>query len=795
MSGPDAAPSVAAAGFFSIGRFPPHVGDYAISTFGKRQEESLDGPSDSRVILVTVPSGELLVLKTVPDDDPIAYHALIASLMSLRFYFLAPVQGFTTLKPYGFFYSYYDGWPTLQSVLVSKGPVPKTVLSLIAALVCYALAYLEANQVIHGALHSGNIFLTPKFTPVITDYGLPRTYDFFTSKCSAGRLSWVAPELLLSSHPNYNADMFSFGALLFEFFEHRRPFVGLTNFELLVGYRAGKLRSFDYDATPPEWRILIGKCTDPDPDLRPSFAELYHLFQRGTLVFPGSETDEVKHILSKYTIDKIFGLCEPEQPNEMAALVAFLADPQHPQFKEAAFKIAATVTTQDADVFCEALAIHIPSATVHLILLLMDVLHFVCERGPELRKCVLGSKLFKYREICDDRLAGLLLKIFTPIFTDFLDMFAPPTYQAVGAIVVHRPAAMLRLLSRYFKATAANRPAAFQDNIGFYLGLWSLFQQSSLGDRYLHVLGFLLSECPDIKPQHGRELLAIALQYFESASPPCLREASLFLARFCSDALVLSPESALLLAKDDEHADECKTIFLHARSIDPSLSVFRIIVSWARFSRRPLEWAVLTKYLLQSDTHAALAVAVGTWCDADLPDAELPLRVLLALFQCPSLREPLSRMKEFPSFLAGLGSLHRPEYLYVICTLIQSVPLDPAYAKRLSEAGFLSIYFRETLDAADAAIVKLGICVADAIARVTYCDEFVRVVNIFIEFLTSRVAELGDELIKVLSCLSSFPQCMAPMKREGLQEYYQGLLEYEQYAEFANFFLANAASM
>jgi NTP pyrophosphatase (non-canonical NTP hydrolase) len=113
----------------------------------------------------------------------------------------------------------------------------------------------------------------------------------------------------------------------------------------------------------------------------------------------------------------------------------------------------------------------------------------------------------------------------------------------------------------------------------------------------------------------------------------------------------------------------------------------------------------------------------------------------------------------------------------------------------LSEAGLLSVYFRETLEAADAGVVKLGIEVADAIGRVTYCDEFVRVVDIFIEFLISRVAELGDELIQVLSCLNSFPEYMGPMKQEGLQEDYERLLEYEQYAEFAQFFLANAARM
>jgi hypothetical protein len=37
---------------------------------------------------------------------------------------------------------------------------------------------------------------------------------------------------------------------------------------------------------------------------------------------------------------------------------------------------------------------------------------------------------------------------------------------------------------------------------------------------------------------------------------------------------------------------------------------------------RPLEWAIL---IIQSDAHAALALAVPTWCDSDLPDPDLLL--------------------------------------------------------------------------------------------------------------------------------------------------------------------------
>jgi hypothetical protein len=104
------------------------------------------------------------------------------------------------------------------------GPIPIAVQTLIAAFICYAITYPEVNQFIHEVFHSGNICLSPELLPIVTDSSLCCVYDYFKIEKSADYISWIAPELLIGSHPNYNVHLYSYGVLSFEFFESRRPF-------------------------------------------------------------------------------------------------------------------------------------------------------------------------------------------------------------------------------------------------------------------------------------------------------------------------------------------------------------------------------------------------------------------------------------------------------------------------------------------------------------------------------------------------------------------------------------------
>jgi serine/threonine protein kinase len=224
----------------------------------------------------------------------------------------------------------------LSALLATPRSIPPTNLALIAAFVCYGMAYLESNQLVHGTLHSGNIFITEDFIPIITDYGLARGYDYFYDDEQSSQIAWISPEVLLENEVNYSIDIYSYGILLFEIFEGRRPFADLTNVDYLVGLRSGRVGQLRFESTPADWQAVIRRCTDRTPGRRPSFLELYQGFRNGTYAFPGVESATFRAVLDQFPIHWI---SRPENPLPRVNLdlvegFDILSNPSHPQFEE-----------------------------------------------------------------------------------------------------------------------------------------------------------------------------------------------------------------------------------------------------------------------------------------------------------------------------------------------------------------------------------------------------------------------------------------------------------------------------
>jgi serine/threonine protein kinase len=771
--------------FFSLNRLPRKFSEYVIDPSSCSTLSELS----PRTFLLRSESGLHYVFKTVENDSPLSYHSLIASLFSIRFYFLAPVQGFSIEQRYGFFYTYYQNFPTLQSAVTVA--LPATTKMLIAAFVCYGMAYLEASQLIHGTLHSGNILLSRDMIPIITDYGLARSYSFFEKTDANDGIAWIAPEVLLSGRGNFNADIYAFGVILFELFEGRRPFSGLSNREILVGRRLGVLRKFDFSRTPEKWQEFIGKLTDDDPDQRPSFAEVYYLFQQGTLLFPGADPSVVAHVLSLYSLSQVFtpgempvALSLPDQSTPYyASLIAIVANPSHPQFTAAAIRLAENVNLFEASVLCQTLA---SVATPSYGALLVKVANTLCDRDFGLREIVMASPLIQALSIPSRDYAQDLMRLVVPVFRVYPGLLTPLVYHAAACLAIYLPAETLNLFAYRF----TNHPPDL-NTARFFLGLWLLYCGSGIGDRYISIVSFLMS-VPGFEEIIGPEAIGVAVRFSACSSSVCVFAGSLFLLQHCRDALNLTASSADLVARNDERRTEGEVILLLSKTLPVSPEFVRSLIRWVRLNHEGNSWAILSRYAVQSELAAISLLQQSSWIDPDL--GRPPLQVLLAVFSHARLRGPLSRHEEFGGFLKMLCVRDDFESLNMFHTLIHKIPLDKEYIGKLSMRGVISAYLEPTLVSDAAAIVRLGIDVVELLARVEYVNEFGNAVTALLNLMKTRIEELGDDLIKVMSTLSRHKQCLQPMKDFGLVQYYEGLVAYEQYAGFARFFLVNASN-
>ncbi|KAG2488810.1 hypothetical protein HYH03_012609 [Edaphochlamys debaryana] len=186
-----------------------------------------------------------------------------------------------------------------EAVGVKEDAPGSTVLPLflvlhIATEVAQGLSYLHP-QIIHRDLKPGNVLITGPWddSPVVklSDFGLSRIQESvcFTLHPEAGTPAYVAPECynVENSIITHDADMYSFGVLLWEMLAGTPPWAGLGTVPIatqvtLLNNRLplppppdapGGCRS----RWPPRLIRLIASCWDPVPARRPAAAEVVKL--------------------------------------------------------------------------------------------------------------------------------------------------------------------------------------------------------------------------------------------------------------------------------------------------------------------------------------------------------------------------------------------------------------------------------------------------------------------------------------------------------------------------------------
>ncbi|KAH8101101.1 kinase-like domain-containing protein [Cristinia sonorae] len=146
--------------------------------------------------------------------------------------------------------------------------------------VALGLVYLHGEDIIHGALHGGNILINKDRNACLTDFGLDimdeQTTRYYASKQAGGPYQYRAPELhnpssfgLRSVKATTSSDVYAVAFVSIELYTEQVPFEGEPYFQVckkvLDGQRPQRPRTKDGDIMPePIWN-LIQSCWAPQP--------------------------------------------------------------------------------------------------------------------------------------------------------------------------------------------------------------------------------------------------------------------------------------------------------------------------------------------------------------------------------------------------------------------------------------------------------------------------------------------------------------------------------------------------
>jgi serine/threonine-protein kinase len=163
--------------------------------------------------------------------------------------------------------------------LVEAGPAlrdePRRSVALMAK-VARAVQYAHVQGILHRDLKPGNILLDGRGEPLVSDFGLAKwldtTSDVTRTLTIFGTPGYIAPEQARGPAAKLTsaADVYSLGAILFDLFTGRPPFLGehaLAVIQQAAEKPAPKLRSLE-PALDRDLQTICARCLEREPSAR-----------------------------------------------------------------------------------------------------------------------------------------------------------------------------------------------------------------------------------------------------------------------------------------------------------------------------------------------------------------------------------------------------------------------------------------------------------------------------------------------------------------------------------------------
>ena len=178
-----------------------------------------------------------------------------------------------------------DRLPFFSMKFAEKGSLHENVASLrneprkcvqLMAKVARAVEYAHSRGVLHRDLKPGNILLDDRGEPLVSDFGLAKLLDanndLTRSLTTFGTAGFIAPEQAGGTAADFTAaaDVYSLGAVLFNLFAGRPPFLGSNPVSVIrkaSETQAPKLRSL-VPSLDRDLETICARCLERNPKAR-----------------------------------------------------------------------------------------------------------------------------------------------------------------------------------------------------------------------------------------------------------------------------------------------------------------------------------------------------------------------------------------------------------------------------------------------------------------------------------------------------------------------------------------------
>jgi len=203
--------------------------------------------------------------------------------------FLLNLSGFTIKYPYAIITEYVPNGSLFDSLHHSSSSptLNGTNKTIIAMGIAYGMWKLHQLNILHRDLKSLNVLLDENLYPKICDFGISRfkNDESQLSTIQIGTPHWMAPEMYETKDYTYKVDVYSFGILLWELLTEQTPYKGKNPTQIMIAVcRYGERPQIPSNA-PKELSELIKLCWFSNPEIRPSFENIFNMFSNKRVRF------------------------------------------------------------------------------------------------------------------------------------------------------------------------------------------------------------------------------------------------------------------------------------------------------------------------------------------------------------------------------------------------------------------------------------------------------------------------------------------------------------------------------
>ena len=194
-------------------------------------------------------------------------------------------------------YGEYKGSPYLVMEFVPGGTlkqhtgkaIPWSEAVRLLLPVAKALQYAHDEKIIHRDIKPGNILITSRGEPMLSDFGIAKILENTTATTltgtgvGIGTPEYMAPEQGMGSEVNGRSDLYALGVVLYELITGRRPFIADTPLAVLMKHMTDPLprpREFIPDLPDSVEQVLFKALAKNPQDRYPDMGAFVQALER-----------------------------------------------------------------------------------------------------------------------------------------------------------------------------------------------------------------------------------------------------------------------------------------------------------------------------------------------------------------------------------------------------------------------------------------------------------------------------------------------------------------------------------